>query len=104
MQSSIGGHGEHFGGFAALNYFDEQGWRDNSPSRVRQAFLRGDYRADWGVLTATAVLADNKLIGNGLVPDDLYRLRRATVFTSPDRTGNQLSQFTLGGALDVSKR
>jgi outer membrane receptor protein involved in Fe transport len=101
-QAAAGAHGEHLGGFAALNYFDEDGWRDDSPSRVRQAFLRGDWRDDWGVLTATALLADNKLIGNGLVPDDLYRQRRKTVFTSPDRTGNRLSQFTLGGALDVS--
>ncbi len=102
VQGSMGAHGEHFGGFAALSYFGEDGWRDNSPSRVRQAFLRGDWRGAYGVLTATALLADNKLIGNGLVPDDLYRQRRATVFTSPDRTSNSLSQFTLGGALDVS--
>jgi outer membrane receptor protein involved in Fe transport len=101
-QAAAGGHGEQLGGFAALSYFDEEGWRDNSPSRVRQAFLRGDWRGALGVVTATALLADNRLIGNGLVPDDLYRERRAAVFTSPDRTRNQLSQFTLGGAWDVS--
>ncbi len=53
----------------ALQYFDEDGWRDDSPSKVRQAFLRGDWRGSKGVITASALLSNNDLIGNGLIPD-----------------------------------
>ncbi len=102
-QLSIGANNDTFGGFAAFQFFDEDGWRDNSPSRVRQAFVRGDWRGSWGVLTATALVSDNDLVGNGLIPDDLYRQRREAVFTSPDKTQNTLKQFALSGALDVTE-
>jgi outer membrane receptor protein involved in Fe transport len=96
-------HGESLGVLAAINYFDEDGWRDNSPSKVRQAFVRGDWRGSKGVLTASALIADNNLIGNGLIPDDLYRVRRESVFTSPDQTKNKLQQFALSGAWDATQ-
>lgn len=102
-QLSAGMHGESFGGLVALQYFDEDGWRDDSPSKVRQAFLRGDWRGSRGVLTASALLADNDLIGNGLIPDDLYRARRESIFTSPDQTQNKLQQYSLSGALDATE-
>ena len=99
---SGGFHTEHFGGFAALQYFDEDGWRDDSPSRVRQVFVRGDYRASRGAITATALLADNHLIGNGLIPYELYQQRKESVFTSPDESVNRVGQFALSGAFDVN--
>ncbi len=102
VQAAAGGNAGAFGGFAALQYFDEDGWRDDSPSDVRQLFLRGDWRGERISLFTTALLADNELIGNGLLPTDLYKARRESVFTSPDETRNKLSQFTLGGTLDVS--
>jgi outer membrane receptor protein involved in Fe transport len=101
-QVAVGANNGVFGGFAALHYFDEDGWRDDSPSTVKQLFLRGDWRGRYGTLIATALVADNDLIGNGLIPDVLYQIRPETVFTSPDQTKNKLTQFALSGALDVS--
>ncbi|MBS0448291.1 MAG: TonB-dependent receptor [Proteobacteria bacterium] len=100
---SAGWHGDTLAGFAAINVFDEKGWRDNSPSRVRQAYARGDWVLDRGTLNASVLWADNKLIGNGLIPIELYDERPETVFTSPDRSKNRLLQFTLGGEFDVSE-
>ncbi len=102
VQVSGGANNGTLGGFAAVTYFDEDGWRDNSPSKVRQFFARGDWRGKYGVLTATALLADNDLIGNGLIPYELYQQRPESVFTSPDESRNKLAQFALNGALDVS--
>ena len=39
---SAGANNGTLGGFVALNYFDEDGWRKNSPSSVRQAYGRLD--------------------------------------------------------------
>lgn len=103
VQLSIGGNNGVLGGFAALHYFDEEGWRDNSPSEVGQFFGRVDWRGRWGVLTATTLLADNDLIGNGLIPRELFDQRPESVFTSPDQSENRLVQFALSGALDVSE-
>jgi len=102
VQVTAGGHSNSFAGLIALQYFREDGWRDDSPSDVRQAFARGDWRWSKGMLTATALLADNALVGNGMIPDDLYRERREAVFTSPDETNNELSQFALSAAFDVT--
>lgn len=102
-QLAVGANNEVVGGFAALHYFDEEGWRDHSPSRVRQFFGRGDWRGRHGVLTGSVLLADNDLIGNGLIPTDLYEQRPESVFTSPDRTRNKLVQFSLSGAYDATE-
>ncbi|MFC4311814.1 TonB-dependent receptor [Steroidobacter flavus] len=102
-QLTVGANNGVLGGFAALNFFEEDGWRDHSPSQVRQFFGRADWRGRLGVITASALLADNDLIGNGLIPSELYDERRESVFTSPDETQNRLRQFALSGAYDVSE-
>ena len=101
-QFSAGGNDGTLAGFGALNLHREDGWRDNSPSRLGTTFGRVDWGGDKGQLTATVLLADNHLIGNGLVPAESYRERPDAVFTSPDETKNRLAQFTLSGIADVS--
>ncbi len=54
------------------------------PRRSVSSFGRADWRGRFGVVTATALLADNDLIGNGLIPTELYDERPEAVFTSPD--------------------
>ncbi len=46
--------------------------------------------------------ANNDLIGNGLIPVELFDQRPESVFTSPDQSRNTLSQFALSGAADIS--
>ncbi|WP_421883113.1 TonB-dependent receptor domain-containing protein [Methylibium sp.] len=102
LQLSGGGNDGTLAGFGALTIFKEDGWRDNSPSQVRQFFGRGDMAFERGSLTVGLLAADNKLIGNGLLPTELFNQRSESVFTSPDHSKNSLVQFTLSGAFDVS--
>ena len=44
----------------------------------------------------------NKLVGNGTVPQELYREDPSAVFTSPDETRNKLIQFQISGAFDIN--
>lgn len=102
LQLSGGGNDGTLAGFGALTIFKEDGWRDNSPSQVRQFYGRGDVAFERGTVTLGLLAADNQLIGNGLLPSELFAQRPEAVFTSPDRSKNSLVQFTLSGAFDVS--
>ncbi|MBK8002665.1 MAG: TonB-dependent receptor [Gemmatimonadetes bacterium] len=87
--------------FGAGSWYEEAGWRDNSPSTVRQGFLRLDHRGTRLGVTGSALVARNDLIGNGLVPVSMYRERAANVFTSPDQTRNSLAQLQLSLTYDL---
>ena len=87
--------GEHGHLYAALGSFDEDGWRDHSPSRVRQLFLKGgeaapDHSWDLSLLHATS-----DLIGNGPLPESMLAQHRAQVYTRPDRTENRVTMLSL---------
>jgi len=96
---SAGWNNGVLGGFIAFTGFDEEGWRDNSPSQVNQGFARLDLRGDNYNLKFSTLVVGNNLLGNGLVPTDLYQHDPQAVFTSPDATENQLQQYSLGGEL-----
>lgn len=78
--------------FLAGNYFDEDGWRDASPSEVRQLFGQVGWRNDRTDLNLTLTLADNDLIGNGLVQREFLRTQGwDAINTKPDQTRNRLA-------------
>lgn len=75
----------------------EDGWRDNSPSKVNQFFGKASYRGDKLDLSFSSLIVGNDLVGNGVVPTNFYEQDRNSVFTSPDTTKNRLAQFQLAG-------
>jgi iron complex outermembrane recepter protein len=99
---TLGGHDGTWAGFGALNLHDDDGWRDASPSRLGTLFGRLDRGGEASQLTATVLLADNRLVGNGMVPIGAWRERAEAVFTAPDETRNRLRQLTLSGLWDLS--
>ncbi|MEQ1580369.1 MAG: TonB-dependent receptor [Steroidobacteraceae bacterium] len=96
-----GGASDRWDGLAALNYYEEDGWRDHSPSTVRQVFLKGGYTGERTIWHASYTLADNSLIGNGLAPESLLAERRSAVYTYPDTTAPQLGFLTLSARTDL---
>ncbi|HEC74498.1 MAG TPA: TonB-dependent receptor [Methylophaga aminisulfidivorans] len=88
--------------FGAASLFDENGWRDNSPSEVNQLFGKASYRGDKLDLHFSTLIVDTNLVGNGLIPSEEYRQDRAGVFTAPDTTENRLQQFQLAAAFQVN--
>ncbi len=88
--------------FAAGNFFLEDGWRTNSPSKVNQLFTKASYRGDKLDLNLSTLLVQTDLVGNGLVPSEMYQRDRNGVFTSPDTTKNKLQQFQLSGSYFVN--
>ncbi len=85
--------------FIAGNYFDEDGWRDASPSKVKQIFSKLGWQNDTSRLELSYTGADNNMIGNGLIQEELINdLGRKAINTSPDQTKNTLSFFNLNGS------
>ncbi|MFX6679299.1 hypothetical protein ABTH51_19715, partial [Acinetobacter baumannii] len=86
----------------AGNFFVEDGWRDNSPTKVNQVFGKGSYRSDRLDLNLSSLYVWNDLVGNGLIPSQMYAQDRNGVFTSPDTTKNRLLQLQLSGSFIVN--
>lgn len=74
--------------YLAGNLFAEDGWRQDSPSDVRQLFGKVGRLHARGDLSLTVAYADNSLTGNGL--QDLRFLEQdfASIYTKPDETNN----------------
>lgn len=103
LQAEGGWNNGTIGLFAAGNFFLEDGWRENSPSKVNQLFTKASYRGDKLDLNLSTLLVQTNLVGNGLLPSQMYEQDRNSVFTSPDQTKNQLAQFQLSGSYFVDE-
>lgn len=79
--------------FVAGTRFNEDGWRDHSNGRLGNVFARfgrhmGAHSWDLSLLNGSSTL-----VGNGLLPDELYASERRAVYTHPDRTRNRVRQL-----------
>jgi len=102
LQVSGGWNNGSVAAFGAGNFFLEDGWRSNSPSKVNQAFGKLEWQGESASLSLAGLGVKTKLVGNGTVPIELYNQDSTAVFTSPDVTSNKLLQFQLSGAFEVS--
>lgn len=84
------GPDDEYGWFVVGRSFEEDGWRDFSPSSLRQALAKLSHRGERERIDLAVGVADNDLIGNGVTPVELLEIDRAEVFTHPDRTWNEL--------------
>ena len=91
-----------WGYFVDLHHFEEDGWRDFSPTKADQAFGTLSWRGDKGSLDLTLGANDNDLRGNGAAPVQLLEQNRKAVFTHPDQTITRLFFAELAGQYDVS--
>lgn len=88
--------------FGAGNFFLEDGWRENSPSKVNQFFGKASYRGDKLDLNLSTLWVGTDLVGNGLLPTQMYDQDRNGSYTSEDETKNRLQQFQLSGAFQAT--
>jgi outer membrane receptor protein involved in Fe transport len=84
------------------NRFHERGWRDASPTDVRQLFGKLGWRSAATQLSLSAAGADNDMIGNGLQEQRLLARDRASIYTLPDQTKNRSFILNLVGMHQVS--
>jgi iron complex outermembrane recepter protein len=102
FQLSNGVNNGQFAFFTAYNHFKEDGWRDNSPSNVRQLFNKATLRFDKAEFNLTALNVDTALVGNGMLPFEMAAQDRDQVFTSPDAVKNSLEHYNFSGTWYVN--
>ena len=75
--------------YTASNLFFEDGWRETSPSNVRQFFGKLGWRGDKSYLGLATAYANNSLAGNGLQEFQFLERSFSSVYTKPDITSNR---------------
>lgn len=75
--------------FTGGNLFFEDGWRDSSPSNVRQLFTKLGYQRARTSVGLTMAYANNGLVGNGLQDFRLLERDFRSINTKPDVTANR---------------
>jgi outer membrane receptor protein involved in Fe transport len=81
--------------YTAGNLFREDGWRQFSPSEVRQAFAKLGWTHDKTSLALSFGYADNWLTGNGLQDTRSLATGYSSIYTIPDVTWNRSPSFNL---------
>ena len=71
FEAETGGERGAFDYFATVNYFDETGWRDMSPTRSWQAFGKVGWQTEKTDLDLSYTYADTSLFGNGALPQSM---------------------------------
>lgn len=90
-------------GYVALEGVNDDGWRDFSPSQVRRMY------ADLGVKSRDAEFhvnftgGENRFGVVGPTPVELLERRDDSVFTSPQKTKDQLAATSLNGTVTVAE-
>jgi outer membrane cobalamin receptor len=75
--------------FVAGTWFDEDGWRQHSPSDNKQLFTKLGWRGEKTDLHLTYALSQSDLNGNGVIPKSMLATGYDKVYSWPDNTQNK---------------
>lgn len=98
-----GNNNGNWGWYTLFNHYQEDGWRDYSPSDVRQLFSTLSYHTSATQVDVSWLHVDNELLGNGAIPEDLPTFEsRSSVYTHPDQTNNELDFIAINVNSELS--
>ncbi len=98
-----GGNQGNWAYYALVNQYQEDGWRDFSPSDVKQLFSSLSYKNGETLVDVSFLHVENELLGNGAIPEDLPTFEsRSSVYTHPDQTNNELNFVSLNINTDIN--
>ena len=90
--------------YFAGNLFAEDGWREDSPSDVRQIFGKLGWHRDADDVSLTVSHADNELNGNGLQEQGFLDRDYSSVYTKPDTTNNRATFINVTTRRSIGER
>jgi iron complex outermembrane recepter protein len=92
IQFELGGSsGKNFDYFLTGNFFDEKGWGDHNPSKVKQFFAKVGWQNDNTDFDVSLSAADNRLEGMQSLPKSYIRENYKQAYTFPDINENKLT-------------
>ena len=99
VQFELGGNnGKNFDYFLTGNFFDEKGWGDHNPSRVKQFFAKVGWQNDRTDFDVSLVAADNELEGMQSLPKSYISENYKQAYTFPDVNENKLTFINAKGS------
>lgn len=106
LELQSGGSRESDGlhGYAALQRFAEDGWRESSPSSATQLFTKIGQRLGATDAALSLALAQSNLNGNGLQETRLLQQDWRSVYTRPDNTRNRSALANLSFTHELGDR
>ncbi|MYF70057.1 MAG: TonB-dependent receptor plug domain-containing protein, partial [Proteobacteria bacterium] len=99
-----GGNNGDWAYYVNAQRFEENGWRDLSPSWTENLYGSVDWRGDRGALGLNYHRARSDLTGNGLSPVGLLAVGRERIFSAPDITRNDTRTLALRGDYALADR
>jgi len=99
-----GSNSQGWSWYAAGNLFREDGWRQFSPSEVRQSFAKLGWLHGKTSVSLSFSYADNWLTGNGLQDTRFLAQHYSSVYTIPDITWNHSPFFNLSVRHNATSR
>lgn len=102
VEAETGGEAGAFDYFLTGHYFDENGWRDHSPTRVWQGFGKVGWQTDSTDIDLSYSYADTFLYGDGATPLSMLYYRREQTYT-PDYTQNLMNFVNLTGTQSLGE-
>ncbi|PCJ23012.1 MAG: TonB-dependent receptor [SAR86 cluster bacterium] len=97
-----GGNNGSIGYYANLEYFDEDGWRDESNSEALNFYGSIGWQSELSRVNLNYQIGDSDLTGNGAAPVELLNLDREAIFTGPDITKNKMQMLSVDFSQEVS--
>lgn len=105
MQGEYGGSNSRgLDWFVAGNLYHEDGWREFSPSSVRQSFAKLGYIFGKTMLSLSGIYSQNNLTGNGTQDFRALAKKYNSVYTIPDTTWNHNPSLTFNATHELSDR
>lgn len=103
VNAQLGGSNEQWAYYINANRYQEDGWRDGSPSDIKQLLVNLSYRSPNLITDLFIAANDNKMVGNGAVPIELLSEQSSTaIYTQPDQTKTQLGMIGLNFQTNLS--
>ncbi|NKB37825.1 MAG: TonB-dependent receptor plug domain-containing protein [Gammaproteobacteria bacterium] len=94
VSAESGGNNGSWRYYGNVSYFEEDGWRDESPSDAINFYGSVGWRSELTSLNLNYQHGDSELIGNGAIPIELLDVDRDAIFTAPDRTENNMHMIS----------
>ena len=93
-----GGSTNNLAWYGNVHYFDEDGWRDLSPSSAANVYGSVGWRDEHSSLNLNGQYGASDLTGNGPAPVELLQTDRNAIFTAPDITENSMYMLSVDGS------
>lgn len=103
ISAESGGSSDGFAWYGNVHLFNDDGWRDASPTDATNFYGSLGWKGERSSLNVNGQYGASDLTGNGPLPVELLETDRAAIFTAPDITQNRMHMLSLDGTYRLAE-